>query len=87
MDCNRIVDATFLCLDNEMDQPMRTAYEDHLRRCPACKSRSEVVVACLLLIRRSPACRCRAPRSLELRIRRRLKERALRARPDAASPR
>jgi anti-sigma factor RsiW len=80
MECKRIIDATFLCLDNEMDAEARQEYEAHLRVCAACNQRRAIIVACLEAIRRSPACRCQAPRSLEDRIRQCLKDRGLRDR-------
>lgn len=75
MECKRIIDATFLCLDNEMEPRARQEYEAHLRVCAACNQRRAIIVACLEAIRRSPACRCQAPRALEERIRQCLKDR------------
>ncbi len=77
MECKRIIDATFLCLDNEMDAEARRDYEAHLRVCTACSQRRSIIVTCMELIRRSPACRCQAPRALEDRIRQCLKDRGL----------
>lgn len=67
MDCKRVREVIFLFFDNEMDEDLRSPFQDHVSRCGDCAS-TIAYTRKLLIIVRQRCIRCSAPDRLRHRI-------------------
>lgn len=67
MDCKRVSQVIFLYVDNEMDDELFVAFEQHMSVCPRCARQIEVTREWLTLVKRR-CVRVRAPERLRHRI-------------------
>ena len=67
MECSRVRQVIFLYTDNEMEEDLLIAFEEHLVVCPGCARRIDYAQRLLSLLRRS-CVRASAPERLRQRI-------------------
>ncbi len=67
MECTRVQEIIFLYTDNELEERLVIAFEEHLVVCPGCARRIDYTQKLLSLLRRS-CVRASAPERLRQRI-------------------
>lgn len=67
MDCREVYAALYRFFDNELEDGLRTPFQDHVGRCPGCARRLHYTRKLLLIVRQRAVRQC-APESLRVKI-------------------